>query len=214
MIAGDPVFWDDFFKQRLIPAILAHVINTWDQMKKPAQTDLENEISLKLYSALLNSKDRQRPAFLIQYESVEVDTDLVAVIGRKDILFFPSIPEQEEGVYFCLEAKRLNALVSGKWRSLAGEYVREGMQRFVDRKYSRFVRHGGMLGYVLDGKVARAVKNVEVNIRTHAGELGMDLPGGFVPSSIRPDDPSAKETHHHRDDETALFRIHHLFVEG
>jgi hypothetical protein len=146
MIAGNPASWDDFFRQSLIPGILAHVISTWDQMKKPEQTDLEDEISVKLYSALVNSKDRQRHAFLIQYQNVEVDTDLAKVTGRKDIVFFPSTPEQEEEVYFCLEAKRLNALVSGKRRSLAGEYVREGMQRFVDRTYSRFVRHGGMLG--------------------------------------------------------------------
>ena len=123
MIAGDPVSWDGFFKESLIPAILAHVISTWDQMKKPQQMDLEDEVSVKLYSALVNGKDRQRHAFLIRIQDMEIDTDLAKVTGRKDIVFFPSIPEQEENIYFCLEAKRLNALVSGKRKSLAGEYV-------------------------------------------------------------------------------------------
>src|SRR2546426_11585469 len=41
-------------------------------------------------------------------------------------------------------------------RGFSALLVKEGMQRFVDGKYSRFVRHGGMLGYVLDGQVARA----------------------------------------------------------
>jgi Nucleotidyl transferase AbiEii toxin, Type IV TA system len=45
----------------------------------------------------------------------------------------------------------------GVLKNLADEYVKEGMQCFVDGKYSRFVRHGGMLAYVLDSQVARAI---------------------------------------------------------
>ena len=110
------------------------------------------------------------PMFLIRYEDVEIDTDLAKETGRKDIVFFPA---NDEDIYFCLEAKRLNALVSIVRKSLADEYVREGMQRFVDGKYARFVRHGGMLGYVLDGQIARAAKNVEANVRRRAKELRM-----------------------------------------
>jgi hypothetical protein len=211
MVVGDPVDWDDFFQENLIPAILSHVINTWNRMEKPRQTDHEADISRKLYAALKTSKDRNRHPFLIRLEDVEV-TDLAEEIGRKDITFFP--PANDEDIYFCLEAKRLNALESGRRKSLADKYVKEGMQRFINGKYSRYVHHGGMLGYVLDGKVARAMKNVDTNIRAHAKELGMALPGRFLASSVRPDDPSAKETHHRRLHETALFRIHHLFMEG
>lgn len=211
MIVGDPVAWDDFFQENLLPAILSHVINTWNRMEKPRQMDYENAISRKLYVALKTSKDRNRHPFLIRIEDVEV-TDLAEETGRKDIVFFP--PFNDEDIYFCLEAKRLNALEAGRLRSLADKYVKEGMQRFVDGKYSRFVRHGGMLGYVLDGRVARAIKNVERNIRAHTEKLGMTLPGRFLPSSIRPSDLSAKETHHRRSHDPALFRIHHLFMDG
>lgn len=211
MIAGDSVDWDDFFQQNLIPVVLALVISAWDSMEKPGQTAYEDDISVKLYAALINGKDRNRHMFLIRYEDVEIDTDLAKETGRKDIVFFPA---NDEDIYFCLEAKRLNALVSGVRRSLADEYVREGMQRFVDGKYARFVRHGGMLGYVLDGQITRAAKNIEANIRRRAKELRMTIPGRFLPSSVRPNDPSAKETHHLRGHEMALFRIHHLFVTG
>jgi hypothetical protein len=101
-------------------------------------------------------------------------------------VFFPS---HQEEIYLCLEAKRLNAVVSGVRRSLADEYVKEGMQRFVDGKYSRFVRHGAMLAYVLDGNTDRAIQNVENNIRNRLSELRMDKNGGFGVSTIRPDDP-------------------------
>jgi len=36
--------------------------------------------------------------------------------------FFPSL--NDEDIYFCLEAKRLNALVSGRRRPLADAYVK------------------------------------------------------------------------------------------
>ncbi len=88
------------------------------------------------------------------------------------------------------------------------------MQRFVDRKYARFVRHGAMLAYVLDGNIDRAMQNVENNIHNRLAELRMDKNGGLVASTIRPDDYKTKETRHSRAYENAVFRIHHLFVTG
>lgn len=210
MTAGDTAQWNNLFVADLIPSVLALVLDAWERIQKPAPDELENRTTLRLYSAMVGGKDRQRHAFLIRYQDMEVDTDLSRVTGQKDIVFFPSV--SDEDVYFCLEAKRLNALVSGSRQSLAHEYVIEGMQRFVDRKYSRRVRHGGMLGYVLDGDVDRAMTNVGNVIRRHHGSLGMESPGRMHVSQIRPDDNHAKETHHQRQDDSARFRLHHLFV--
>ena len=212
MIVGDSSNWDDFFQQNLIPAVLDYVITTWEQMRKPGPSDLEDTISDKLYSALVKAKHRNAFPFLIRREDLEFDTDLEKATGRKDIVFFPSLREQE--IYLCLEAKRLNAVISRVRRPLADEYVTEGMQRFVDGKYARFVLHGAMLAYVLDGDTDRAMRNIEQNIRNRVKQLCMDESGGFVTSTIRPDDPRIKETHHHRTHETAVFRIHHLFMVG
>ncbi|HUY92693.1 MAG TPA: hypothetical protein VMV10_28390 [Pirellulales bacterium] len=156
---GDPTDWDDFFQQNLIPAVLAHVVTTWELMQKPGPSDWEDLISDKLYLALVNAKSRSDFPFLIRREDLEFDTDLAKETGRKDIVFFPSL--QHEEIYLCLEAKRLNVMISGRRESLADKYVTEGMQRFVDGKYARFVRHGAMLAYVLDGEIDRAMKNVE-----------------------------------------------------
>jgi hypothetical protein len=210
MTVGDPSYWDDFFQQNLIPSVLSYVIATWEQMPRPGPSDREDAISVKLYSALIKAKNRNSHAFLIRYQDVEVDTDLAKETGRKDIVFFPSIQEQE--IYLCLEAKRLNAVISGKRRALADEYVKEGMQRFVDGKYARFVRHGAMIAYVLDGKINRAMQNVENNIRNRLSELRMNKNSSLVASTIRPNDTQTKETSHHRVHEKAVFRIHHLFV--
>jgi hypothetical protein len=86
------------------------------------------------------------------------------------------------------------------------------MQRFVDGKYARFVRHGAMLAYVLEGNIDRAIQNVENNIRNRFSELRMDKNGGLDASTIQPHDRRTKETRHHRAHEKAIFHIHHLFV--
>jgi len=212
MTFGDTSYWDDFFHQNLVPAVLDYITTTWDQMPKPGLSDLEDAITDKLYSALVNAKRRSDYPFLIRRQDLEFDTNLAKETGRKDIVFFPSLQEQD--IYLCLEAKRLNAVISGVRRSLADEYVKEGMQRFVDSKYARFVRHGAMLAYVLDGKIDRAMQNIGNNIRNRLSELRMDKNGGLGASTIRPDDCRTKETRHHRAHEKAVFRIHHLFVAG
>jgi hypothetical protein len=208
-LLGDTSEWDDLFEQKLIPTILALVLAAWERLPVLAENEREDKVTDKLYAAMLNAKDRQRHPFLIRPQDAEFNSGTETIIGWKDIVFYPS---HDEEIYFCLEAKRLNAVVSGKPASLASEYVSEGMQRFVDRKYSPHVRHGGMLGYVLDGDIARAITNVANCIRLHETELRMDSPGELRPSTIRPHDENAKESHHWRDQELAAFRLHHLFV--
>jgi len=88
------------------------------------------------------------------------------------------------------------------------------MSRFVKGQYSKTVRHGGMIGYVLDGDVSRATANVENNIKIQHVSLCMKPPGTLLPSAILDGDTRARETHHQRTPELTLFRIHHLFMSG
>ena len=163
-----------------------------------------------IYSVVELEKRSYFP-FLIRREDLEFDLNIEKEAGRKDIVFFPS---HREEIYICIEAKRLNAMISGARRSLADEYVKEGMQRFVDGKYSRSVRHGAMLAYVLDGDIGRAMQNIENNIQKRLIELRMNKKGGLLPSTVRPADSRTKETRHQSSHENGHFRIHHLFVAG
>ena len=126
-----------------------------------------------------------------------------------DIVFSPMLPT--EGVYFCLECKRLNVTKSGSTRSYATEYVIHGMMRFVTGQYASQVQHGGMLCYVLDGNVAGAIKHVSTVIGRRCEELGMESPCLMLQSSIRTADPASKETRHWRGPNGGRFVIQHLF---
>src|ERR1017187_55536 len=210
MTVGERSAWNDLFAHELVPTVLVLVLDACARIAKPTDNEHQDDTPIRLYCAVLTGKARNRAPFLIQIQDVEVDMDLLEISGRKDITFFPSV--HDEDIYFCLEAKRLNAVVGGVSKSLADEYVKHGMQRFVDAKYSGSVRHGGMIGYVLDGDVGRAMKNVAKNISANHQALLMDPPGTWMPSSVRPSDPHAKESGHHRAHESVVFRIHHLFV--
>lgn len=98
--------------------------------------------------------------------------------------------------------------------SYAAEYVVNGMMRFVRGQYSSAVLHGGMLGYVLDGNTAQAIKNVTGAVQDRHVDLGMSPPGNMQISVLHPSDTRLRETHHTRQHSTDLFRIHHIFVSG
>lgn len=209
MTVGDSSEWDDFLLSGGIESVITLTLDAWSQIASPAPDENEDKTSIRLYSAMVKRRSRQAHPFLIRYQDMEIDVDLAKETGKKDIVFFPG---HDGDLYFCLESKRLNARVNGVMKSLADEYVKEGMQRFVTGKYSRYVHHAGMLGYVLDGDVNRAMANVLNNIRRQHTPLGMDAPGDWTDSPYRKHDPFAKETVHRRSHTPNRFQLQHLFV--
>jgi hypothetical protein len=209
MTIGDSSEWDDFILNGGVGLVMTMTLDAWAGITAPAPDEHEDKTSVRLYAAMVKRRDRQAHHFLIRFQDVEVDIDLAKETGKKEIVFFPG---HDGELYFCLESKRLNARVNGVMKSLADEYVKEGMQRFVTGKYSRNVHHAGMLGYVLDGDVARAMANVLDNIRRQHVGLGMDAPGDWVESRHRARDPHARETAHRRLHTPVRFQLQHLFV--
>ena len=81
--------------------------------------------------------------------------------GRIDMAVFLN---QDRDRYLAYECKCLNELRDDGRRSLAGEYVREGLSRFVAEQYAENLPVGCMLGYVLDGDVPYAASSVRSRI--------------------------------------------------
>jgi hypothetical protein len=193
----------------MVPVILSIVSAGWEQMPRPATDDKEDDITERLCRILRQNRTARDLPFQIHIQFVELEPAHGERLGRLDIAFIPLI--NREDIYFCLECKRLNAVTEGVKRSYASEYVTFGMLRYVSGQYSKAVRHGGMIGYVLDGDVTRAIINVETNIQSQHAALCMSPPGAFMPSTVL-DDARARETYHNRSHEQPhVFRIHHLF---
>lgn len=208
-IIGAPTEWIDLIDP-MVPVVLNLVIASWEEMPSPAPDETEDNITNELCRLLQQNRTIRGLMFQIRTQVVELDPMPGEDLGRLDIAFIPLVPRED--IYFCLESKRLNGMKNGKPRAYASEYVNSGMVRFVTGQYSRVVQHGGMLAYVLDGNVARAMSNVEANIRKQRVQLCMAAPGSLLPSTALAADPRARETHHQRVHETSLFCIHHLFM--
>jgi hypothetical protein len=86
------------------------------------------------------------------------------------------------------------------------------MMRFITGQYGKLARSGGMIGYVVDGRIPEAIRNVAQNVRNRHEDLGMTPPGEFLMSAIHPANPNARETHHTRRHDPSPFCIHHLFM--
>ena len=207
---GDASMWSDTFPEGLLPDILSLVVETWATFPKPGPTEHEVRITRRFKYAVKQAKTLRRLPFRIDRESAEDDPVTGEELGRIDLKLFPAGSAVEE-VYFAFECKRVNARKKGRWRSLASQYVREGMMRFVEQQYASRMRHGGMIGYILDGHSDRAIQLVERNIRANAKRLKMSSPASLGNSRLRPNDPLARETSHTLNP-SRLFLIHHLFL--
>lgn len=208
-VIGISTEWADLIDP-VLPEILNLVIASWQEIPSPASDEKEDNITNALWRTLTQNRTARGLMFQIRTQVVELDPMPGQDFGRLDIAFIPLVPRED--IYFCLESKRLNVVKDGRVRTYAPEYVTLGMLRFVTGRYSKSIRHGGMIGYVLDGNVSSAITSVEDNIRTHHVALCMTAPGVLQSSAVLAGDPRARETHHQRTHEKTLFRIHHLFM--
>jgi len=202
--------------ERMLPKILRLVVDVWTGMPRPFSDHKEDRITDLLCRALRKNRTVRDLPFYIEIQMVELDPAPGQELGRVDIAFKPTgLPgAPDESIYFCLECKRLNVVTNGHKRPGGSEYVAHGMARFVAGQYASAVRHGGMLGYVLDGDVAGAITNVESNVQSQHIFLGMDAPGTLHPSSVLQEVSTARESLHSRTGESTQFRIHHLFMDA
>ena len=206
---GIPEAWLDLIAS-LVPEILQLVWSTWQTMPTLVSDALEDPTTEELCRRLRDSRTGAELPFRIDTQMVELGASADAEQGRMDIVFSPLLPTEQ--VYFCLECKRLNVTKDGAKRGLASEYVVHGMMRFMTGQYASEVCDGGMLGYVLDGDVADAIKRVSAAVGGRWQELGMESPGVLLQSATLSAVESARETQHKRGPKEERFVIHHVFA--
>ena len=208
-VLGNPADWADLLDP-MVPDILSLTIAAWESLPPIGPDEKEDDITLTLCRGLRQNRKARNLPFQIHTQQVELDPPPGKATGRLDIVFNLFVPREE--IYFCLEGKRLNVVKDGTTRTYASEYVRLGMMRFVTGQYSHAVRHGGMIGYVLDHNITRAIANVTVNIQAQCSALRMTPPGNLLNSKVLGNDRRVRETYHQREHNTGTFCIHHLFM--
>ena len=193
----------------MLPSLIDLIVSSCGELPLADPLSREDVITDALCLILRRNRRVRDFPFLVYTQLVELDPAVGEEEGRLDIVFQPLVPD--ESIYFCLECKRLNVVRAGVRRSYANEYVTLGMMRFVTGKYSRGVQHGGMLGYVYDGDIIRAIRSVEKVIRARCSQLGMSKDAVFAKSEIRAGDARIRMTRHRRRHAPVMFNIHHVF---
>ncbi len=149
--------------RNVIAAVLDVVIASWANLKAAAEVNQESTepyIAGCLGRAMKLEKDRRGLKFFRVEEEVGTRSffNFPKPDGRIDIKIIYSF---DEGEYFGIECKR----VSGKNSKLARDYVKEGVLRFVSEKYSPGHDWAAMLGFVIDGDSAKAIKRIQAQLQ-------------------------------------------------
>ncbi len=209
MVFGSQDGWADFFPDDLIPDILNMMVNVWEDFKLTIDEKYEVPITRRFRARLEQYKDLKRLPIRIDRE-VPIDNLATAEeLGRIDLRLTHGYLSD---VYFAFECKRLNVInKNNRTSSLAKEYVMNGMTRFVgsEPQYAIGLKQGGMIGYVMNGKIDTAIASVNKQVKDNYIDLQMKSPNGLNPSS-RLTNKFLRESLHHLPNQE--FTIHHVFL--
>lgn len=208
-IIGNADLWSNFFPDHLIPDILNMVLDVWNVFKDNCDETLEVPITKRFRSHLEQYKDLKMLPIRLDREAIVDDISTEKEIGRIDLRLTHGYRSE---VYFAFECKRLNVIdKNGRTSTLAKEYVMNGMTRFVgsNPQYAIGLKQGGMIGYVMNGKIDGAITAVNEQIKDHYKDLQMK-PSKGLNSSSRLSENLIRESLHHLPDRE--FTIHHVFL--
>lgn len=174
MLAGSLDAWLPHFRgleERLADAVEA----AWPmcigplQSKKNAMTH-EDDITEHLVLVLIQTK--LLPGRIIYQYPLLVEDNNGNVSVSSKIDFVLTIGDDED-VYLACECKRLNVPYKTGTQGLAGEYVDEGLKRFVTGQYSNGLPLAMMLGYVMNARTDTARRKVKRAMVRRSTAIGL-----------------------------------------
>ena len=161
---GDPAAWADRFRS-LDGRFLERVVAVWPRcLAVLPERPGEDQITINLVDCLKHDLGARRWYHRIEYQYEpfgHTPEGTAHSMGKVDVAV---VLNQDRDCYLAYECKRLHDVREDGRRSLAGEYVRDGLSRFVAAQYSENLPVGCMLGYVLDGDMAHAASSVREKI--------------------------------------------------
>ncbi len=172
MIIGDPQSWTGRFRS-VDQRFLERIPTVWSKcLDILPQQPHEDRITENLVHLL--SKDRVvRRLCELHYQFVPFGMTSEGGVSGKGYIDIALILDQERDRYVAYECKRLNVYYNESRQSLATPYVKEGMMRFVTEQYSEALPIACMLGYVIDGDMPFARKQVWKAIVAQTSNLGL-----------------------------------------
>ena len=208
MIVGDPQSWTGRFRsvdQRFLERVPAVWSKCLDVLPQQPHEDLITENLVHL----LSKDSVVRRLCWLEYQFVPFGMTPEGGVSGKGYIDIALILDQERNRYVAYECKRLNVFYDGSRYSLATPYVKEGMMRYVTEKYSEGLPIACMLGYVIDGDMPFARKQVWKTIVAQTSDLGLiDGPNPTTDVAI----VKCFVTTHKRPTTALAIEIRHVFL--
>jgi len=197
--------WSTSFPASLVPQIIHLVLDSW----KGFSTSQTHEVKMtqEFFVVLERNQESSKLPFLIDIEIILPNKNGTKQRGRLDIRF---IHGHRRKIYFSIECKRLRVNPPSGFKSLAGDYVEEGMYRYFNGQYAQGLDKGGMLGYVMDGNVDKAIKDVKRAIEKCRPKFPLKM-DGTIHCSTSVSSPWVQETLH-KYGPKSQFILYHVFL--
>lgn len=171
MMIGNPAAWLRRYRS-LDRRVMELVAMIWPGCIAglPAQPD-EDAITMQLVDVLSRHPGTRRLG-VIEYQFEPFGDHPDGFVYSKGKIDMAVLLDRTRRRYLAYECKRLNVKHGGGRRSLATQYVMEGLRRFITGQYADGLPVGCMLGYVLDGDVPSARTKVIEALRRKKREVG------------------------------------------
>lgn len=188
------------------------VWETWGAFVLNEKVSTETPITALFRTALIEAYSAAGRDWFVTLEDPVTDPTYGTETGRNDIRFYPPFPShREQTIFFTIECKRLHVRTKSGFKSLVADYVDDGVQRFVDEAYSAGLPCGGIVGYVMDNEVKKALASVLAELARKMTPLKIASTDDIrSPSAVLIHCDTAADTVHDRTD--GPFTLHHLLV--
>ncbi|NOR44847.1 MAG: hypothetical protein GQ534_04605 [Candidatus Delongbacteria bacterium] len=133
------------FKQILAGITECYKMMIKDNIKVPNN---ENGIRDILYLEYLRKQEIRLKVGLIEYR-IDRETQEDHTNGRVDLRIFSKNDFENYDAIYIIECKRLDNTNLTGMSGLNGEYINNGIQRFVSNYYSSYYNVNGMIGFVV-----------------------------------------------------------------
>jgi hypothetical protein len=184
MMIGDPQLWKDRFIT-IDERLLNRIVHLWPACLAPLspQPD-EDTITINLVHLLAKDPVVRSICHWVEYQYEPFGVHPNGAQFSKGIIDLAVLLDWEREIYLPYECKRLNVIHSGSRSSLATPYVGEGLIRFATEQYAEGLPLGFMLGYVIDGDLSFALKQIHAAI--DAQKVPLLLTEGPSPGTVVP----------------------------
>jgi hypothetical protein len=201
-------------RQELFPLgfsgeVMLHIVKTWHTFSLNNQVKHETSITAVFRDSLIKAYVAAGRSWFIALEDPITDPNFGTELGRNDLRFYPQ-NHHGQTVFFTIECKRLRVTTKAGINQLADKYVEEGIQRFVDGRYSSGLPCGGMVGYVMDNEMSKAFESVQAAIKARRKKINLRPRSLRTPSSVVPKYKWSADTEHLRTN--GNISVHHILL--